>query len=141
MAGWHCDGPARPAKTLRAPTLSACAWWPQLTQWNFSCVGRFSFAVCPHSGHRREVLRRSTAMTSRPALSAKFPCKELTGPRRSVRWFERVVTPALHRDVQVSNEHGCATQLAGSGLVSSGGHLSTSRPRCLPTERCHPVLS
>lgn len=32
---------ASPAlRTLIAPTVSACAWWPQDWQWNFSWVGR-----------------------------------------------------------------------------------------------------
>lgn len=45
-----------------APTVSACAVWPQDWQWNFSWVGLFSNATCPHSGQVREVLRGSTGI-------------------------------------------------------------------------------
>ncbi|KJK43381.1 hypothetical protein UK14_30415, partial [Streptomyces sp. NRRL F-4428] len=51
-------------------------------------MGRFSAATCPQSGHVREVLRGSTAITSRPALSAlacrivrpEMPFLRLLGP-------------------------------------------------------------
>jgi hypothetical protein len=77
-------------RTLIAPTVSACAEWPHETQWNFSWVGRFSLAVCPHSGHCREVLRGSTAITcatARPAgLSPTSPsCRPGCSPVRSAR--------------------------------------------------------
>src|ERR1700716_3845090 len=55
-----------------APTRSAWSVYPQRTHWNFSCVGRFSSATCPQSlrGQVREVLRGSTGISLRPALSA-----------------------------------------------------------------------
>src|SRR4030081_705116 len=55
-----------------APTRSAWSVYPQRTHWNFSCVGRCSSATCPQSlrGQVREVLRGSTGISLRPALSA-----------------------------------------------------------------------
>lgn len=69
-AGWALRRTSPARRTLSAPTVSACAICPQAMQWNFSCVGRFSLAVCPQWGQVREVLRGSTAITFRPALSA-----------------------------------------------------------------------
>src|SRR3981081_806291 len=69
-----------------APTRSAWSVYPQRTHCNFSCVGRFSSATCPQSlrGQVREVLRGSTGISVRPALSAlcaRMP-RNTPNPRR-----------------------------------------------------------
>lgn len=66
--------------------MSACALWPHTTQWNFSCVGRFSFAVCPHSGQVRAELRGPRR--SLPAW--RFQLLRAHGPRdpRWTLWIE-----------------------------------------------------
>lgn len=55
------DGPARPRGTFRAPTVSACAWWPHARQWNPS--GRAGSPWrCARSGARK--IGRSSPATS-----------------------------------------------------------------------------
>jgi hypothetical protein len=62
---------ASPARsTLTAPTRSAWDCRPHRAHRNSARVTRLSAAQCPQDGHVREVLRGSTAISSRPALSA-----------------------------------------------------------------------
>src|SRR3979411_946656 len=97
-----------------APTRSAWSVYPQRTHWNFSCVGRFSSATCPQSlrGQVREVLRGSTGISLRPALSALV--REDAQEHPPTRVVDALFQPGL----RCSSVREKRARVAGVGLGS-----------------------
>src|ERR1700716_451126 len=108
-----------------APTRSAWSVYPQRTHWNFSCVGRFSSATCPQSlrGQVREVLRGSTGISLRPALSAL--CARMPrNPPQPASWM-LLFTPGL----RASPVREKRARVAGVGLgLWRADHVRDAQP-------------
>src|SRR4030081_2689535 len=118
-----------------APTRSAWSVYPQRTHWNFSCVGRFSSATCPQSlrGQVREVLRGSTGISLRPALSALCARMPRTPPQHA-SWM-LLFSPAFAAAPFGRN----APALPGSGLGFGARTMFAMLNRSLDADRLDPA--
>src|SRR5258705_9399662 len=108
-----------------ALTRSAWSVYPQRTHWNFSCVGRFSSATCPQPvrGQVREVLRGSTGISVRPALSALV--REDAQEHPPTRVVDALVQPGLRR----SSVREKRARVAGVGLgLWRADHVRDAQP-------------
>src|SRR4051794_21943509 len=100
---------------LLAPTTSALAAYPHITRRKPAWVVRFSPDTCPHSGQVREVLRGSTAITSRPALSALLVRIARNTPQPASKML--LFSPAFAADPLGRNPPACSRSGFAAGLL------------------------